>query len=442
MEPDLDYLDGVDRECSSDPRLPCRFGELVAPRVAKIVRLPSHVVDRLVVFGSLREHEAMKAMVETPAVSEGSFLLQRDAVRVRTGTLFLSACSDEPCGVEIFTRKLAAALEASVPDGDYELLPVSGRWRDVPSLLRRVARGRCVVFSAPLVAWKRMLVMPLMLLAVAFVTRRRISVFLHEWSALHPLRRLLLLPFIALSDTVLVLSPFIRDQVASDRWISRAARKCRLIPHPPTIRRPDSLKQTDVVREIEEAAADCDIVIGYFGAIYRGKAPTALLEICDHLRLRGVRALVVFIGSFTKSLDGYEGLFRARMRELALDKQVIITGYIETEEELFALFERIGVFLFHFPEGLTARRSSVIACLQSNRPVVVSAPQSRNEFRHHAGLTALIEHGALSFVSRSASADEIADRILAVAERGANANPAIDIDAWWAATTAATRAVL
>jgi glycosyltransferase involved in cell wall biosynthesis len=381
-------------------------------------------------------------MVETPAVSGKAFLLQRDAVKAPTGTLFLSACSDEPCGVEVFTGKLAAALAASAPDVGYELLPVSGRWRDVPALLRRVAQARRIVFSAPLVAWKRMLVMPLVLLALAFVMRRRISVFLHEWSALHGLRRLLLLPFIALSDSILVLSPYIRDQVASDRWISRAAKKCRLVPHPPTIRRPDDLKPTEMAREIEAAAADCDIVIGYFGAIYRGKAPTALLEICDHLRHRGIRALVVFIGSFTRSIDNYEGQFRARIRDLALEKQVIITGYIETEEELFALFERIGVFLFHFPEGLTARRSSVIACLQSNRPVVVSAPQTRSEFRHHAGLTTLIERGALAFVSRSASADEIADQLLAAAKRGVSASPAIDINAWWAATTAATRAVL
>jgi len=164
-----------------------------------------------------------------------------------------------------------------------------------------------------------------------------------------------------------------------------------------------------------------------------------LLEICDHLRLRGVRALAVFIGSFTKSLDDYEGQFRSRVRELALERQVVITGYVDTEEELFALFDRIGVFLFHFPEGFTARRSSVIACLQSNRPVVVSAPQSRSELLHHAGLTALIDSGALSFVPRSASADEIADQLLAAAGRGRRASPAIDFDSWWTATTAAAR---
>ena len=46
----------------------------------------------------------------------------------------------------------------------------------------------------------------------------------------------------------------------------------------------------------------------------------------------------------------------------------------------------------------TPENASVIACLQSDRPVIVSAPLSRNEFLHHAGLTALIERGALSFV--------------------------------------------
>jgi hypothetical protein len=82
---------------------------------------------------------------------------------------------------------------------------------------------------------------------------------------------------------------------------------------------------------------------------------------------------------------------------------VIVTGYVEDESELFALFERVGVFLFLFPEGLTARRSSVNACLQSDRPIVASAPQSPSEFDHHVGWTAMIAGGALLFVSRDAT---------------------------------------
>jgi hypothetical protein len=130
------------------------------------------------------------------------------------------------------------------------------------------------------------------------------------------------------------------------------------------------------------------------------------------------------------------------VKKLGLESQVIITGYIENEEELFALFERIGVFLFMFPEGLTARRSSVIACAQSGRPVVVSAPQSSDEFSHHPGLTALIESGTLAFVPRSAGTAETADVLLDAARGHARAMSPSDGDAWWEATTTAVRAIV
>ena len=123
-------------------------------------------------------------------------------------------------------------------------------------------------------------------------------------------------------------------------------------------------------------AQDYDIVIGTFGSIYKGKASTALLDICRHLNSRGVRALMVFVGSHTRSLDDYENEFRAATKQKGIEDHVIVTGYVEEEGEIFALFEQIGVFLFLFPEGMTARRSSVFAALQSDRPVVVSAPSS------------------------------------------------------------------
>ena len=73
------------------------------------------------------------------------------------------------------------------------------------------------------------------------------------------------------------------------------------------------------------------MVIGYFGSIYKGKDAAALLDVCGHLRTRGIRALIVFAGSFTHSLDGYEQQFRSKVREFGLDEQVIVTGYIPTK---------------------------------------------------------------------------------------------------------------
>lgn len=347
--------------------------------------------------------------------------------------VFLLTPSGEPCGVEIFTQRLAAAMSAEDPGTACEILPVSRRALDFAAMVRRIAQADQIVWNFPLVAWKRMLVIPWLLLLASVMLRRKTVVFLHEWDGLHWLRRATLVPFVVFSNTIVVLSPYIRSQIANDRWIGRYARKCRLIPHAPTVRRPNEFAVTDTVRRVEAAAASCDLVIGTFGAIYDGKAPAALLDVCDHLRSRGIRALIVFIGSFTKSLDDFEARFRARIETLGLREQVIITGYIETEQELFTLFDRIGAFLFLFPEGLTARRSSVIACLQSGRPVVVSAPQKAEEFAHHAGLRQLIADGALSFVPRDAGAPEIADQLLAVVGQQGHA-PRLDADAWWDAT--------
>jgi glycosyltransferase involved in cell wall biosynthesis len=397
-------------------------------------------------------------MSEIQIISGTSIPSTGAATRARKRALFLASRSDEPCGVETFTRTLVAALAARDHDAGqdagagYELVAVSGRWRDVPALLARIAQADRIVFGFPLVAWKRMLVVPLVLLLFAWATRRRISTFAHEWTGMNWLRRLVIAPYLLLSRNILVLSPLIRTQIAADPVLARAARKCRLVPHPPTVCRPERRPPTGTavsgtavsgrVAAVERAARDTDVVIGHFGAIYQGKAAIALLDICDHLRGRGIRALLVFVGSFTNSLDDYEKKFRARLRALALEDQVIVTGYVADTEEVFALFERIGVFVFLFPEGLTARRSSVITCLQSNRPVVVSAPQSVDEFRHHPGLTQLIEDGALSFVPRAAAVAEIADRLLAATAQRRQGLAAIDADAWWAATTEATRAAL
>ncbi len=381
-------------------------------------------------------------MAETEIIKAAQVPLASAAVRSAPRSLFFHTRTDEPCGVETFTRTLAAALAARDREAAYELVSVSGRWRDVPALLRQIAQAEGVVFSFPLVAWKRMLTIPLVLLLFAFLLRRRISTFAHEWAGLHRLRRLVVMPYMLLSDTILVLSPFIRDEIGKDPWLAGASRKCALVPHPPTVRRPDGRRVTPAVQRIEDAAKDADIVIGYFGALYQGKDPIGLLTICDDLRGRGVRALMVFVGSFTRSLDGYEERFHAKVRELALEARVVVTGYVSDTEELFALFERIGVFLFLFPEGLTARRSSVITCLQSGRPVVVSAPRSLDEFRHHAGLTALIKSGALSFVAPAADAAEIADQLLAAIKQPHGRHPLIDGNSWWAATTDATRVAL
>jgi glycosyltransferase involved in cell wall biosynthesis len=354
-------------------------------------------------------------------------------------TLFVFTPTGHPCGVETFTRAMVEALRE--PPGRYAGLAVSGRWRDVPAEIAAVAGSRQVVFNFPLNAWKRLIVQPLLLLVTAILCGRRVSIFLHEWTALHLLRRLVLAPFVVLAGTIIVVSPYVEDQLAADRWLGWTARKCRLVPHPVTVLRPKALRTTARVESLARAAASHDLVIGTFGSIYEGKASTALLDVAARLRRAGHRALLVYIGSFTRSLDNYESEFRTAVRQRGLGDDVIVTGFIEDTDELFALFEEIGVFLFLFPEGLTARRSSVITTLQSNRPVVVTAPKSLAEFDHHAGWTETIASGAISFLPADADVGEICDAVLTAAGRR-DAIPVFDADAWWKLTTDATRAIL
>lgn len=353
---------------------------------------------------------------------------------------FVFTPTGEPCGVENFTRTLLGALSDSA--GYYAPLPVSGRWRELPFLMVEIARSDQVIFNFPLVAWKRMLIQPLLLLIVATITRRRVNVFLHEWAALHWLRRIFIIPFLSLANSILVVSPYIGDQLANSLWAGLTKGKVRLLPHPPTIRRPQSENVTERVREVALAASQHDVVIGTFGAIYRGKSSIELLDVCASMNRRNIRTLLVFIGSFTRALDDYESEFHAAIKQKGLEEHVVVSGYVAEEDELFALFEGVGAFLFLFPEGLTARRSSVIACLQSNRPVVVSEPHSMTEFDHHAGWKAVIKSGALNFVPPKASAADISELLLAATKQASVTRPGFDSDAWWRATTEAAHRAL
>src|ERR1700681_2973293 len=169
------------------------------------------------------------------------------AGRARDRCLFLLTPSKEECGVESFARLLVSALQNDYPDDGYAVLAVSNRWRDRAAVFRKIAAADAIVFSVPLVAWKRMLLLPLVVLVFACLVRCRVNVFMHEWAALHWLRRLALAPVPLLRRTIIVVSPFIANEIAATPWLMGAARKCRLVPNAPTIRRPGAPRITERV---------------------------------------------------------------------------------------------------------------------------------------------------------------------------------------------------
>jgi glycosyltransferase involved in cell wall biosynthesis len=351
--------------------------------------------------------------------------------------------SGPPCGVGDYTRKLVQSLRQQSGSAYEEVTieEVAIAPREIRSAARRVLGADTIVFSFPLLAWSRTVVSPILLLLLAAATRRNIVLFLHEWSDLHPLRRATYLPFVALCRTIIMLSPTVKAGFELDPVVKRAKWKCRLALHAPPVLRPAALEPSQRVDQVRQFMSGCDVVIGYFGSLYRRKEPTVLLDVCRYLLQNQVRASILFIGGFTNSIDGYESQFLQKVKALGLEDAVFVTGYVERTAELFALLECADLFLYLFPEGLTTRRSSVLTSIEAGRPVLVSDPACAFEVAHHPGYRALIREGAVQLISRDAALPQIADAVVQAARRRPTARP-VDFEAWWDLAAASVGSVL
>ena len=214
-----------------------------------------------------------------------------------------------------------------------------------------------------------------------------------------------------------------------------------LAPLPPNIEAPAGIADSRLWQRLVAARENGRLVIGHFGSIYPGKQPNALLHIGAILKARGLKPLIVYIGSFIRATDNVEEEFYARVTELDLTDDVIVSGFVASDHEVFGLFGEIDAFCYPLGEGLTARRSSVLTCVQSGRPVIATGPAEADEFDHHPRFKELIDRGAIVLVSRGASDDVYADRI-ASALQWPSVHAPFDFDGWWRDAAEAVKAQL
>ena len=171
-------------------------------------------------------------------------------------------------------------------------------------------------------------------------------------------------------------------------------------------------------------------MIGYFGSIYPGKQPKALLRIGAILRDRGQNPLIVYVGSFIQGTDNVEQEFYARAAELGIIDDVIVSDYVASDHEVFGLLSQIDAFCYLLDEGLTARGSGILACAQSGRPVIVTGLAEPDEFDHHPRFKDLIDRGAIVVVARGSDDEVYADRIVS-ALKWPSVQAPFDFDGWW-----------
>jgi glycosyltransferase involved in cell wall biosynthesis len=355
-------------------------------------------------------------------------------------TLFLGAGSQMQCGVGQFTRLLGETFERLDPGSSTTLTLTRGQG-SIAEIWRAVGSARSAVCNFPIVAWKRVMFRPLLALAIARLRRRRIVLIQHEWGGLNRWRRMSYIPAVLLANTIVMFSPMVRRELAADPIVGWTARKCVLAPLPPNIEAPAGIADSRLRQRLAEARKDGRLVIGHFGSIYPGKQPNALLAIGAILRERGLKPLIVYIGSFIRGVDKVEQEFRARAAELGISDDVIVSGYVASDHEVFGLFSEIDAFCYPLEEGLTARRASVLTCVQSGRPVIVTGPAETNEFDHHPRFKELIDRGAIVLVARGSGEDVYADRITS-ALKWPSVQVPFEFDGWWLDVAQAVRAQL
>ncbi len=352
--------------------------------------------------------------------------------------LFLGAGAQMHCGVGQFTRLLYEAVEEFDP-GSSTTLTLTRSEGSFADIWRAVGSARNVVCNFPLVAWKRVMFRPLAALLFARLRGRRVILLQHEWAGLHWLRRTTYLPALLFADAIVMFSPLVRRELAADRLVGWTARKCVLAPLPPNIEAPAGIADSRLRQRLADAREGGRLIIGHFGSIYPGKQPKALLQVGAILAQRGLKPLIVYVGSFIRGVDDVEQDFYARAAELGIIDDVIVSGYVPSDHEVFGLFSQIDAFCYLLDEGLTARRSSILACAQSCRPVIVTGPAEPDEFDHHPRFKELIDRGAIVLVARGSDDETYADRI-ASALKWPSVQAPFDFDGWWLDIALAVRA--
>src|SRR5580698_8258678 len=353
-------------------------------------------------------------------------------------TLLLGAGPQMQCGVGQFTRLLGETIEKLDP-GSTTTLALTRSEGSITDIWHATASARNLVCNFPIVAWKRVMFRPLLAMAIARLRGRRIILIQHEWAGLHRLRRITYIPALWLAHTIVMFSPLVRQELADDPVVGWTLRKCVLAPLPPNIEAPAGIADSKLRQRLAAAREAGRLVIGHFGSIYPGKQPNALLNISAILKERGLKPLLVYIGSFIRGVDKVEEEFHAHAAGLGIGDDVIVSGYIASDHEVFGLFSQVDAFCYPLEEGLTARRGSVVTCVQSGRPVIVTGPARPDEFDHHPRFRELIDRGAIVLVARGSGDEAYAERIVS-ALKWPTVHAPFDFDGWWQDVAQAVRA--
>jgi glycosyltransferase involved in cell wall biosynthesis len=197
---------------------------------------------------------------------------------------------------------------------------------------------------------------------VARLGRGRLVVTIHEFSRVHPLRKLVVSALSRVADRVIVVSAFELDAMRQARWPS--TRRAVVIPIGNSVgpTRAEPLPRAGFV---------------YFGLLAPHKGIEQFIAVAEQASAAGYPGPIWAVGSLAPHS---EEAGRAYIRALEAVGVEVVTG--RSDRELTDLFAAAAVALLPFPDGASHRRSSMLTCLDHGmRVVTFDGPACTDELR-------------------------------------------------------------
>jgi glycosyltransferase involved in cell wall biosynthesis len=326
--------------------------------------------------------------------------------------LFLLSNSKAPCGVEMFTRRLKSAWQSL--GHQEESLAITGRVDDISAIWNASKTADWIAINFPIVAWKKILFMPILAFVIGLAQGKKTLLILHEWQDLDWRRRLFYWVEACLATRICFSSPSVREKFENGVATGWLSRESFVIPIPANIEYIPSGQGSPIIDRIKAERSRGHLILAHFGSIYPKKQADFVLQVAAELNRRGRKVFVVFVGGFVKGKDSFERDFHEKVERLQFADQTLVTDYVADEDRLSDIFSQIDCFVYRFTEGLTSRRASVLACLQTGKPVVVNAPSNRGEFDHHQIYRSALEQDTLQLLATDADVDQYAAALIAL----------------------------
>jgi glycosyltransferase involved in cell wall biosynthesis len=340
------------------------------------------------------------------------------------------------CAVMDYARRLVDSLNARRP-GFAAIATVEPERPAafVSALAAVLRRGAIAHLQLPIEGWGDSLLPGAAAFAARALTRRgRIAITLHEWTSLHPLRYLSLVPDLVAADGFVFVSPRERQAFQSTPWVGRGRKAAApVIPIGPNImpaRIDPARVAAERVRLRGAGPAQAQMIVGFFGVLYASKRPDLLLRTARVLHARGVKARLLVCGDFLWDRPGDRAAFMTLADQLGLRDWLDFRGRIDDEGELMAALSACDAFLLPYADGVSLRRGSFQAVAQIALPLVTTRPEQADEFDAMPALKAKIDSAATALCPADASPERFAAALMEVVARKPDAF-AVALDGLW-----------